>query len=470
MNTQQYSNTFSGPAGGSVGRWHAGRNQDYDARLTQTIGAGTLLIDSYVDNYGFENVKGLQGNWFDDIYLTRGTLASYELVNDRNDFAIGFDTTTQHHSSRSGLVGPSAVWQTFGLSTNGYFVRDSYQATKQFAFVADLWFDRSHNTATNQFNPRGSLIYRPDPNDVIRLAGGRSFSEPDPSLFAGVFSWSAPGDANSFNPSCGPGNLGSIGSGPAPGLKPETATDVELTLGHRFAPQVSLQADLYNSIEQNPLVGGTFPLSLVPAGSAPPANTIAAFLAKYATRCGPGTPAVLGFSSTFNAGSAAYRGISLTGTFGLARNIELDANYNIQSAVYNGIPNGILENNTTIINGSQFPGVPLRTANVGLGFENPAASFGARVDEHYIGSPNGYNRIPYWYATANIYQTFENRFTLNLGVNNLFNNIAQPYGYVGLGTFTPENAFGGDRNAFDQASEQYGLSARQIMLSFTMHV
>jgi outer membrane receptor protein involved in Fe transport len=468
MTPQQYGNTFAGPAGGGVGRWHAGRNQDYAARLTQGIGSGTLLVDSYVDNYGFENVKGLQGNWFDDIYLTRGILVSNEYVKANNDFAFGFDSTNQTHRSRAGLVGPDADFLTYGLSTTGYFIRDSYQASNKFTVFADMWLDRSHNTATNQFDPRVSLIFRPTTNDVIRVAAGRSFSEPDPSLFAGIYTWSAPGDAASFNPVCGPGNLGSIGSGPAPGLQPETATDLELALGHRFTSTTSLQADIYDAVEHNPLVSGTFPLSLVPNGQLPTgaSNPIPAFLAKYATRCGPATQSVLGFSSTFNAGSATYRGISLDGSLGITRDVSLDANYNVQSAVFNGIPDSILSNNTTLINGQQFPGVPLHTANVGLGYANPRSGFGTRIEGHYIGAPNPFNRGPYWFSTANVYQTF-GKLTLNVGVNNVFNSINQPYGYVGLGTFTPENQFGGDRNAFDQASEQYGLAATQVFVTVT---
>ena len=70
------------------------------------------------------------------------------------------------------------------------------------------------------------------------------------------------------------------------------------------------------------------------------------------------------------------------------------------------------------------------------------------------------------YANANISRTVGS-FTANFGVYNLFNSIAQEYGYVGAGTFIPENGFGKDTNSFQQGTEQFGLPYKQFWLTFT---
>ncbi len=297
---------------------------------------------------------------------------------------------------------------------------------------------------------------------MIRVTGGRSFSEPDPSLLFGPFQYGA---VQSFNPSCG-SELQSIGSGSSPLLKAETANDFELAYGHRFSAHTVLQADAYTATEKDPLVSGTFPLSVVPAGQLPPQSTIDAYLQKVGQACGPGFGASnLGVSTTFNAGSARYRGIALAATIGVARNLLLDANVATQSAAYYGISDSILQTSVKLINGAQFRQIPLRRASLGLGYSN-AAGVAARFDGYYVGANNGFNRGPYMYANLSASRTV-GPVTVNFGVYNLFNSIAQTYGYVGLGTFTPENQFGTDTNAFQQGSERYGLPFRQLSLTFT---
>jgi hypothetical protein len=194
-------------------------------------------------------------------------------------------------------------------------------------------------------------VFRPTPQDVLRVTSGRSTSEPDPSLLYGPFSYSA---VQSYNPACST-TLSSIGSGSSPLVKPETANDVEVAYGHRFSSTVLFQGDVYSSRELNPLVSGVFPLSVVPGGQALTAAQLQQYLNKLNGPCGGGyTAADLGITTTFNAGSATYRGIALNTTIGIARNLKADVNYDVQSAAYNGIPDSILKNNVTLINGAQM--------------------------------------------------------------------------------------------------------------------
>jgi hypothetical protein len=76
------------------------------------------------------------------------------------------------------------------------------------------------------------------------------------------------------------------------------------------------------------------------------------------------------------------------------------------------------------------------------------------------------NRAGYWYANASLSYTHA-PLTLTLGVNNIFNSVSANYGYIGLGTFQPENQYGTDRNAFDQGSELFGLPYRSFRFLVT---
>jgi len=462
LGPQQYAGAFSGPFGGGVGRYHGARNEDYHARITRRLGESSLIVDGFVDNYGFENAKS-QTKGFDDVYRTNGFLVSDSFtLAQNNDLSLGIYYQHQQHTGSQINKGILAPIKQLDLATTNYFVRDAYTISRTVSTFADLSLQRSHDTGTSTFNPRVSLVYRPTPRDVLRVTGGRSSSEPDPSLLYGPFTFVA---SQSYNPSCG-ATLSSIGSGSSPLLKPESANDVEIAYGHRFSQQLTFQANAYRSREQNPLVSGVFPLSVVPAGQMLSATDLQPYLNKLNGPCGGGyTAGNLGVSTTFNAGSATYSGIGLNATVGLARNVKAEANYAIQSAAYYGIPDSILKNNVTLINGGQFPNIPLHQATLGLGYANPTG-VAARIDGFYVGANNFFNRGAYAYANLNASRTV-GPLTLNLGVRNLFDSIAQQYGYVGLGTFVPENSFGKNRNSFDQGSEQFGLPYRQFRLSLT---
>jgi len=94
---------------------------------------------------------------------------------------------------------------------------------------------------------------------------------------------------------------------------------------------------------------------------------------------------------------------------------------------------------------------------MGLGFQ---------MDGHFIDSNNSWNRPAFWFANASVSDN-AGPIVINLGINNLFNSAAQNYGLIGLGTFTPVNAFNTAAypDAFSQASEEYGLPYRQMWLT-----
>lgn len=459
---QQYNSRFSGPAGGGIGRYHAATQGDYHARITQQLGPTSLVVDGYVDNYNFANVKGTgTAHHYNDIYVTHGFLVSDEYARGKNDVSAGVFLEHQQHTGMD--VGKGTTFPDLQLSTSNYFLRDTYQPNGRFSALVDLDVQRFHETPNTFVNPRLSFIYRPTSNDVVRITGGRSSSVPDPSIVEGGLQWGSP---QSYNPTCG-AELDSIGSGNNPALQPESADDYELAVGHRFNPHTTIQANFYDSNLTNPIVSGVFPLSTVPAGQLP---DLTGFLSRLHTKCPNSGASHFGVSDMFNAGSGRFKGFDISTRAGFARNFELDGDYAVQSAVYNGMDDNILANNVYLINGAQVWGIPLHRYNIGVGYANPSG-FTTRIDGFYIGTPNGYNRSSYWYANFNIGQSYPAGVTINFGVNNIFNSAAQQYGYIGSGETRPQNAFG-DPNptALGEGIEQFGLPYRQVWLTVTQKI
>ncbi len=473
MNAVQYANNLFGPFGGGPGRWRTLGNQDYHARLDQGIGMSTLSVDYYQDQYNYNEQKGpgwQGGPYYLYLYNTRGYQVNDEFAWAKNDLDFGYDYLRQFNSNGtypfntpSGnqynefVVGPQLA-----LSDISYFVKDVWTPSLKFSGFANLWVQRSVNTASTNFDPRITAVYRPDSADVVRLTGGKAISEPAPGLIqeSPVVNYGAP---SSLNPVCGAGNLNPIASVNDPNLVPEKASDLELAYGHRFTPQTTLQGDVYQTWESQALLAGNVPISSVHQYTVPQ-HLVDQYLARIAQVCG-GKPTVadLGFSTTYNAAGARYRGINLTGTLGITRALAMNANYVIQSASYLGIAQDILQENPTLLDGGQIAGVPLRQGTVGLALSE-RSGFAANLTENYVGGNNTFHRGAFWFANGSLSQT-TGSVTVNLGVYNIFNNAAQQYGYIGYGTFQPENQYGTDTNAFQQSSEQYGLPFRSVWLT-----
>ncbi|MBV8424882.1 MAG: TonB-dependent receptor [Candidatus Eremiobacteraeota bacterium] len=466
----QYASDFSGPAGGGPGREHFAMNQDYHARLSQGIGPGTLILDGFIDNYNFNNIKGpLPSPFFNDIYFTHGALLSYQLAGTTNSAAVGVYFQHQIHFSNGGDAAPiiGAPFNGFGITDTNYFINDQWTPSSHVSVFADLGVDRSLNTATTNIDPRLAFVFRPNTDDVFRLAAGRSTGDPDPQIVFGGFSFGA---LPSFNPAQNCTNpIVSIGSGNSPFIQPEQANDLEFSAAHRFSNQATFEVDAYNSVEINPILSAVFPLSIVPGSQLPSAATLAGFTGALNGACGGRvfTNADLGVSAPFNAGAGYFRGINMTTKVPLTQQFELNAGYLMQVAYYAGLSNAVLQSNLGLINGQQLGSVPNHQANLGFGYNNKASQLTARLDTYYVGAPNGFDRPPYWYSNMNIAKTF-GHITFNLGINNLFNDNASQYGLIGYGVPFPVNQFAaGPQTSIAQGAEEYGLPLRQIWLTTT---
>lgn len=485
MDAAQYALNFYGPFGGSIDRWRTLGNQDYDGRFTQQLGAGIITLEGFVDAYNYNEQKGPgvaigpygPGPNYLYLYNNRGYLLSDDFPMSKNDFGFGY--TWLHQANTNGAfpytLADGTTYNTFGtnpalyLATASYFARDTWTPNDKFQAVGSFWVQRSLDTASTHWDPRVSLIYRPDPSDVVRVTGGRSYSEPDPSLIAFAPPvYGAPSSLNCPAATSGTGALVSIASVANPALQPETAEDLELAYGHRFNVTTSLQADVYQSNESQALLNGNVSIVGFP-GITVPQNYIDKALARLQS-C-PGlhpTEENLAFSTTYNAAAARYRGFVLSANVGVMRGVTFNAAYDVQSAAYLGIPQDILIQNTGLLDGGQIYGIPLRQGTAGLSYQNNSG-FGARLDSTYIGGDNSWHRDPFWYANASVSQN-AGPVVLGFGIYNLFNSVAQQYGLIGLGTYQPQNFYGlaaqgGATSALGQSSEQFGLPFRTYWLT-----
>jgi outer membrane receptor protein involved in Fe transport len=353
-------------------------------------------------------------------------------------------------------------------------VRDSWSPSNKFSVFGSFWLQRSLDTASTHFDPRLSFVYRPDSSDVFRLTGGRSYSEPDPSLLAFTPPvYGAPSSINCPSNTTGTGSLTSIAGVANPDLQPETANDLEAAYGHRFSVTTNFQADVYQSWENQALLGGLEPITGIPQYVVPP-NLIAQYLSRLA-KCPGLNPTIdsLAFSTTFNAAAARYRGIILSANIGIVRNVTLNATYNIQSAAYLGVPQDILQANTNLLDGGQISGIPLRQGSAGLSYQN-ASGLAARLDSTYVGANNSYNRNPFWFANASLSKSTGN-VTVGFGIYNLFNSVAQQYGLIGAGVYVPQNYYGlaaqgGATSALQQGTEEFGLPFRTYWLTMKVGI
>ena len=479
----QYAKGSSGPAGGGTLPWQAIRNQDYHARLNKTFGNNTVTLDQYFDNYVIDYNRSIAGyalngtpdpscnctpGFFQtNFWRTNGFLASDEVLLGRNDLNFGFYRQHQNHlrdvySSATHTIN----WDpTYTLTQSAYFVRDNFEVNPRLSLWGDLWFKSSNAQRGTSFDPRFTVIFRPTPSDVLRFTAGHSNSVPDPSQVYSPVVF----DTNFNAITLCPGNKLNVAGGGNANLTAETATDVEGSYGHRFGNLAKVQIQAYQTNEQNALFGGVIPLSSLPV--TPDPAYLQQLYGRMQTVCGIANPTIanLTASTTYNAAQARFRGIELSGSVYLAPALQLAGDYDVQSAVYLGVPDDILASNPNVINGGQIAGVPLHKADVSVIFDNPH-SFAARLDEHYIGTNNGWNRPAFWFANASISKDV-GPLTLNFGANNLFNNAAQAWGYIGLGTYAPVNGVNGNQqaypNALAEASEEFGLPHRQLWFSVT---
>ena len=277
---------------------------------------------------------------------------------------------------------------------------------------------------------------------MIRLTGGRSYSEPDPSLLAFAPPiYGAPSSINCPPATSGTGALVSIASVANPTLQPETAGDLELAYGHRFNATTNIQADVYQSLESQALLNGN--VSIVGF----PGITVPSELHRQSARAPQLVPGPQPDDSQSRLHDDVQRGggaLSRYRAFDQRRH-DAATSRSTRRSTSNRRPisayrQDILIGNTNLLDGGQIYGIPLRQGTAGLAYQDNQG-FGARLDATYIGGNNSWNRNPFWFANASVSKT-SGQVGINFGIYNLFNSVAQQYGFIGSGVYVPQNFYG----------------------------
>ncbi|MGP6156615.1 MAG: TonB-dependent receptor domain-containing protein [Vulcanimicrobiaceae bacterium] len=486
----QFAQASYGPYGGGADRNRGVTMTDYDFKLQSVSGKNTFIADGYYNYYKFykssEEAAGLDptgsqfaGTAYSQFMNTQGYLIADDVQNTRSDIGVGYfgeyqlGTRLDYNTVGQGLFSYETPESTH---YNSGFVRASYDLSHNLSAFGNFWIKSDSVIGDTNFDPRLSLVLRPVPSDVFRVTYGHSTGDPAAELKA-----SGPpsinGNPSSLNPSCTPYNV--IGSGGNPGIQAEGANDYEVGYAHRFQRDSSIAVNLYYTSVRNQLFAANEPLSQY--GAVPIASTLLqGFADKIASVC----PAVdvsnpasvlpfLAISTTYNAASAVSKGIELSGRQRLNRHFYLDYTYDLQSVTQSGINDNILQNNPFIINNGQVQGIPINQATIGLDYTN--AGLEARMDGYVVGNNNPSRRPAYNVWNGFVSQTLPGGFSITLGVQNIFNEASQQYGYFGHEPLIPENHFFSDTTPIQQylntgSNEEFGLPTRSILLTLSSRV
>jgi outer membrane receptor protein involved in Fe transport len=486
----QWAQASNGPYGGGAGRKRGTAMTDYDFKLQSVSGKNTLIADGYYNYYKFykssEEAAGLDptgtafaGTAYSQFMNTQGYLVADDIQNAKSDVGFGYfgeyqlGTRLDYNSAGQGLYNYETPESTH---YNSGFLRASYNLSNKLSAFGNFWIKSDSAIGDTNFDPRVSLVLRPEGSDVFRITYGHSTGDPAAELKA-----SGPPSINanpsSLNPSCTPYN--SIGSGGNPNIQAESADDYEIGYAHRFQHDSSIQVNLYYTSVRNQLFAADEPLSQF--GAVPiSASLLKGFADKIGSICpgvDPSNPSsvlpYLAISTTYNAASAVSKGIELRGRQRVNRHLYFDYSYDLQSVVQNGITQDILQNNPFIVSGGQVRGIPINQATVGLDYSN--AGLEVRMDGYVVGTNNPSGRPAYNVWNGFISQSLPHGLSLTLGVQNVFDEASQKYGYLGHAPLIPENGYFNDTTPIQQylntgSNEEYGLPSRSFLLTLSAHV
>jgi outer membrane receptor protein involved in Fe transport len=484
---QQWALASYGPYGGGADRNRGAMMTDYNVNLQSISGNNTFIADGYFNHYKFykssEEASGIDssgdftGTQYSQFLNSQGYLLADDLQGRKSDLGIGFfgeyqlDTRLDYNTNGQGIYSYENPESTHYTSA---FLRSSYEFNNALSAYGNFWVKKDSVIGDTNFDPRVSLVVRPEAGDVFRVTYGHSTGDPAAELkFAGPPQIN--GNPSSLNPSCTPYN--SIGSGGNPGILPESANDYEVGYAHRLARDSSISVNMYYTAVQNQLFAANEPLSQY--GSLPISPTV---LQGYANKIASiGCPGVnvadpatvlpyLAISNTYNAASSVSKGIELSGRQRVSRHVYFDYSYDIQSVVQNGINENILQNNPFVISGGQLQGIPINQATAGLDYANQGLE--VRMDGYVVGNNNPSSRPAYNTWNGFISKALPNNYTLTFGVQNVFNEAWQNYGYFGHEPLIPENHYFSDTNSIQQylntgSNEEFGIPIRSFLITLS---
>jgi outer membrane cobalamin receptor len=474
--------------------WQAYHSNDYHVRLDTKMGRGDFVVDTFSNFYfhdydrthGRPNQCGSDANgnpvypcltpnpsWYVDQDTNTGGTVSDDFNGTANDLGVGFffENTASLYRSYSGAPSSATITAPITHDT-AFFVRDSYhKPDSKLTTYVNAWMKHSTITNTSYLDPRIAFVWS-GTNDVWRVAGGETSTQPTPAQIDQPTSPSALGAFTGGGVSCT--SLNSIGNVPSGALKPERASDMEVSYGHRFGGDSIAQLSVYNTNLFNQIYGVTAPISNFTLGfdPTPYANYVS-------SQCSGVTPqqalALLGLTGNLNIAHTSARGIELTGRQHVVGRLSMDYTYNTQSAV-------LLSNDPALIDpahggslfyipGSQLPGVPLHKYSYAFDY-----AFGkgveARLSTYHLSAGNSNNLPAYGYSTFDLSAPTGSNQLVTMNINNLFQSHADYRNMVGLGNPLALNHFASAANGdyapyFGSAStERFNLPFRTIELTY----
>ena len=484
---QQYANIVAGLQGGGTA-WQSFTTADYNLRYDQPLGKTTLSVDGFTNRWfqlydrtfqlPFSVINGDNAFNLSPSVNTTGGAIEDTLSGTANDIGVGFAYNNYAYLFKQQVKSVQSILPSPVVHDESVYIQDVYHpANANYRLYFNGAEVNSSLTKSTYFDPRLAFVDNIGHNNTVRLAGGLTAVQPYATMidipYTPVASAAISGTQNCSG-------LTSIGTVANPNLAREKANDQELSIAHTFVQDSQVNLTLYSENINGklfndviPVIG--FPPGIIPAGSLTSlSNTVDSLCGKPA-----GTLTGVGVSSYANIGRMLAQGIDLTARARVNRQFFMDFNYSTESVVLKAIPVDILQSNLTYIVGAQLPGVPLHKGQVALDYTFPQG-IDVHLQQNFVAQNNSKNSSAYNYGEFVVTAPIARTGTVNIGLNNVWNQGAFYNGLIGHGVPLALNQYAtpssysptGDtlgRLIGAQNTELFGLPFRTFFMSYTFH-
>ncbi|MDQ2817646.1 MAG: TonB-dependent receptor [Candidatus Eremiobacteraeota bacterium] len=369
---------------------------DGEIRYAKQMGQNLVVVDGFQSHFnaGRNYQFNIPPAWSQGFSTVRGLTVSDQIFVRKHTVGLGYYTQAAHDYLDSFSQDPStgtisaAPFDTNYVNNNVFF-KDEWQVSSKFAVDSNLWVKHSTLTHTSHLDPRVALVDRPTSNDVVRLSasGGQTY----PSAFVTASTFNPIATVNFVCGTNGQSAQAQIGNAPSVTALPETSRDIELSYGHRSGGGATLQANVYDTVLYNQLLGTAVAASTFGPNYLPPGYL--AQLNGPRNPCGqPITPDNVIATVTENLGRSRYRGMEADTSYPLTHTLAVNAAYNIQIATPDFVDQSVYSNSPGLIIGSQYFGVPQHKGSLGLRLDDPRGVSGDLIG--YFSSANNPNNLP----------------------------------------------------------------------------
>ncbi|MBC5827887.1 MAG: TonB-dependent receptor [Candidatus Eremiobacteraeota bacterium] len=369
---------------------------DGELRYAKRMGQNLVVVDGFQSHFnaGRNYQFNIPPAWSQGFSTVRGLTVSDQIFVRKHTLGIGYYAQAAHDYLNSFSQDPatgaiSASPFDTSYVNNNIFVKDEWQVSSKFAVDSNLWIKHSTLTHSSHLDPRVALVDRPTSNDVFRLSasGGQTY----PSAFVTASTFNPIATVNFVCGTNGQPAQAQIGNAPSVTALPETSRDIELSYGHRSAAGATLQANVYDTILYNQLLGTAVAASTLGANYLPPGYL--AQLNGPRNPCGQTiTPDNVIATVTENLGRSRYRGVEADLSYPLTRTLSADGAYNIQIATPDFVDQRVYSTSPGLIIGSQYFGVPQHKGSFGLRLDDQRGVSGDLIG--YFSSANNPNNLP----------------------------------------------------------------------------